>query len=157
MHAKRLARLIIFERTGRWAVGLRRHLADAALVIREVRSQAHCLEALAESQASLVGIELSAETVSQVVNFVQLVSELYPRSRVFVVGPSATQCFDGIVREAGAVHAIFSPLQLRQLARLVERFLAAAEIRDRTFREAVFDRLPWGDASAGGDSFAIEP
>ena len=55
------ARLIVCERTGRWAVALRRELADAGVRVWETRTLADCWNELAESPASFVVLELGGD------------------------------------------------------------------------------------------------
>jgi transcriptional regulator with GAF, ATPase, and Fis domain len=55
------ARLIVCERTGRWAVALRRELAEAGVRVWETRTLADCWTELAESPASFLVLELGAD------------------------------------------------------------------------------------------------
>ena len=55
------ARLIVCEHSGRWAVALRRELAEAGVRVWETRTLADCRKELAASPASFVVLELSGE------------------------------------------------------------------------------------------------
>ncbi len=55
------ARLIVCERTGRWAVALRRELAATGVRVWETRTLAGCREELEQSPASFVALEVAGD------------------------------------------------------------------------------------------------
>lgn len=62
----RPARLIVCERTGRWAVALRRELAGSGVRVHESRSIAECWQGLAESPAGFAVVELTGGNLASV-------------------------------------------------------------------------------------------
>ena len=69
------ARLLVCERTGCWAVALRRELAEAGVRVWETRTLADCFEELAESPASFVVLELGGD----VAGLLRCLAHLGPR------------------------------------------------------------------------------
>ena len=78
------ARLIVCERTGRWAVALRRELADAGVRVWETRTLADCWSELAESPASFVVLELRGDVAGLLALLARQPRE-FPLARVAVV------------------------------------------------------------------------
>ncbi|MHC4180462.1 MAG: hypothetical protein ACYSWU_23415, partial [Planctomycetota bacterium] len=72
------ARLIVCERSGRWAVGLRRELAAGEVRVYETRNLADCWEMLAEAPASFVIVELSAGGVAALLRQMASLEREYP-------------------------------------------------------------------------------
>ena len=141
MHA---ARIIVCEKTGRWATALRRVLSATRPRMCQTRSMAECLRELERSPASLIALELTAENGSSVVEFLDEVHQRFHRAIVVVFGPRAMERCGWLVREAGAVHAVFSPREVASAARVIERHLQRAPTHPLTLRQSLWSRLPWG-------------
>jgi hypothetical protein len=141
----RNARLILCEKNGIWAVALRRELAGTGIRVYETRSRDECRDELAESPASFLGLELTSENIDDVYHFVMVSRDKFPHSRAVVLGLCGTELFECAMREAGVIHATFSPRHLGTVAILVQRHLYARPENGSSLRESIFARLPWGD------------
>lgn len=138
-----LARLIVCERTGRWAVGLRRELGTHPRVY-ETRSLADCWVELAASPASFLLLEATEANVEMLVSRLTELRCGFALSGAMVCGERDMACYEWLLREAGAIHAVFSPRELAPAARVAARHLAAVPEPPVPLRERVWGRLPWG-------------
>jgi hypothetical protein len=141
-----LARLIVCEKTGRWAVALRRELAPHGVRAYETRSLAECRRELEQHPASLVALELTGGNAAQLGEWIERISREFPGARLVVLGSGEARVFETWVREAGAVGAAFSSRRLGAIARLARRHLAMAPQEELGFRGQVQRRLPWRTA-----------
>jgi len=139
------AGVIVCEQTGRWAVALRRELAEADVRIRESRSLAECWELLAESPGGFVVVELSAGRVDGLLRRMARLERDFPLARVAVVADRSSAQYEWLVREAGAVHFTVSTGRLGPVARLACRHLADVPSPSRTTKQEIWARLPWGN------------
>ena len=142
------ARLIVCERTGRWAVALRRELPEGADFVQETRSLAECFEALGGDPAGPVAasfavIELTAAGVDELLGRMARLQRDFPLARIAVVAPRAMAAYEWLFREAGAVHFTSSPRQLGPLAKAARRHLAGAPVRQQSLAERLWSSLPW--------------
>ena len=117
------ARLIVCERTGHWAVALRRELAEAGVRVWETRTLADCWSELAKSPASFLVLELGDNLAGLLGRMARQPRE-YPAARLAVVADRSLADYESLMREAGAVHFLSSPRQTGPLARLAGRHLA---------------------------------
>jgi DNA-binding NtrC family response regulator len=142
-------RFIVCEKDASWAAALRRALGKAQPRVVETRSLAQCAAALSEAPASFVAIEATTNNIDKVMDFLSRAIAEHPHA-VFVV-PLAPE-LDSIgaaVREAGAIDAIGSVLDLPRLVRAAERHFARVRPPDLSLRESVWQQMPWaGHASA---------
>lgn len=137
------SRFLICEKTGQWAVALRRELASRPLRLHETRSFAECRVEVERSPFSFVAVELTADNVVRLVEWVARVTREFPEVRIVAVGRSDLKEHQWAVREAGAVHFADSPRRLAPVVRLARRRLASAPEEELTLREQVRRRLPW--------------
>jgi hypothetical protein len=137
------ARLSVCERTGRWAVALRRELAGAGVRVSETRSLADCWERLAEAPASFLVVELSAVTVDELLFRTARLQRDFPVARLAAVADRRLADYQWLMREAGAVHFTCSPRGLGPLARLACRHLAQVPAPQQTLSERIWATLPW--------------
>lgn len=138
-----IARLILCEKTSRWAVALRRALGSRQHVLSQARSLAQCGRELASSPASLVAVECTADNLDQVLAAIGDWSRRYPHARLAAVVDASLEPAEAMLREAGAVCVLSSPRQARSLARQAGRHLARAPRSERPLNESIFERLPW--------------
>jgi hypothetical protein len=136
------AKLIVCERTGRWAVAMRRELADAGVRVWETRALADCRDELIENPASFVIVELGSSS-GGVLRFLASISRRFPAARVAVVADRSRADYELLMREAGAVHFVYSPRRIGMLARLACRHLAQAPSTQHSFAERIWSSLPW--------------
>jgi hypothetical protein len=138
-----VARLIVCERTGRWAVALRRELADAGVRVYETRHLSDCWEQLGQSPASFVVVELTAASAGGLLRRMLGQHREFPLARLAVVADRSLAAYEWLMREAGAVDFARSPRQLGPLARLACRHLAQAAAPPATFADRLWAGLPW--------------
>jgi hypothetical protein len=136
------ARLIVCERTGRWAVALRRELANSGVRVWETRTLDDCFSELADSPASLLVLELG-DDVAGLLDRLARRARRFPRARMAVVADRSRPDHQGLLREAGAVHFVASPRQVGRLARLACRHLAQVPPLQQNLTERIWANLPW--------------
>lgn len=71
-------------------------------------------------------------------------SRYFPSARFIALAARGLEPHELSLREAGAIHATFSPRSLSPLLRLIRRHLARAPRPERTLEEAIWAGLPWG-------------
>ena len=142
------ARLLVCERTGRWAVTLRRELADVGVRVWETRTLDYCWRELAASPASFVIVELSGDIGTLLRRLARLGCE-YPAARAAVVADRRLAQYEWLLREAGAVHFLCSSRQVGPLAQLACRHLAQVPPPPQSLTERIWATLPWGERGEG--------
>jgi hypothetical protein len=138
------ARLIVCERTGRWAVALRRELAEAGVRVWETRTLDDCWSELAESPASFVVLELGSN-VAGLLDRMARQPRQFPMARLAVVADRSLAEYDWLTREAGAVHFACSPRQVGTMAQLACRHLAQVPPPSQSLTDRIWAGLPWGE------------
>ncbi len=137
------AALIVCERSGGWAVGLRRALQGAEVRIRETRSVTECWEELAEAPGGFVVVELTSAAAGELLGRMVRLQRDLPLARLAVVADRSLAAYEWLMREAGAVHFTCSPRQLGPVARLARRHLAEAPVPPQTLTDQIWASLPW--------------
>ncbi|MEN6451879.1 MAG: hypothetical protein ABFC96_15420 [Thermoguttaceae bacterium] len=138
------ARLIVCERTGRWAVALRRELTGAGVRVWETRTLGECHDELVASPASFLVLEVNGEP-SAPLRFVAQHARQFSAARVAIVTDAAGVAYEAVAREAGAVHFLSSPRHAGLLARLACRHLAQVPPPPQGLAERIWSSLPWAD------------
>ena len=140
--------VVVCEKTGRWAAAIRRMLGPA-FSLCETRSWPACLQELRARTAALVAIEVlpeNAEAVSR------RLAELTKHTRhvyAILLADRSLQNVEWLLREAGAVHVLFSPREIIRVRPMWERLRAQLPPSRTTFREQVWSRLPWARLAGG--------
>ena len=142
------AKVIVCERSGRWAVALRRELAEAGVRVWETRTLADCRDELVENPASFAIVEL-ASNLAGLLRLLASQRRRFPAARLAVVADRSQADYQWLLREAGAVHFLCSPRQVGLLARLACRHLAQAPPPQQTLAERIWSALPWGQKDVG--------
>lgn len=149
-----VARLIVCERSGRWAAALRREMGGAGTLIQEARSLRGAWDLLDGSPASFVLVELTRPGVADLLRRMARLQRDYPLARVAIVADRRLGSFEWLMREAGAVHFTCSPRQLGPVFWLACRHLAQSPPPRRSAAERILASLPWptrgGNATDGG-------
>jgi hypothetical protein len=140
-------RLIVCERTGRWAVALRRELAGAGIRVWETRTLDDGWTELAQSPASFMVAELG-HNVARLLSRMGRLPREFPAARLAVVADRSLASYERLMREAGAVHFVGSLRQVGPLARLACRHLAQVPPPQQSLTERIWASLPW--AGTGG-------
>jgi len=148
------ASLIVCEKTGSWAIAIRRVLASSSFVsargdttkqsraISQTRSLAGCLRALAVCPASLVALELTEANVEEVAERLIEIAARYPAARVVLLTTRAMQHYEWLLREMGAVHLLFSVRQVDALIQIAARHFATVPEQEMSALDRVWMRLP---------------
>lgn len=140
------ARVIVCERTGKWARAIASHLPTSA-GLREVRGLAACKVELASAGASLIAIELQPDRLPQLLLLLAELPGRFPRARAVVLASGELAALEAGLREAGAVHWVESTRRAAEVGRLAARHLAqvASELGDA--QGEIWQRLPWDPAA----------
>lgn len=143
-----LARCIICERSEKWAVALRHPLQLAGHRVFETRNLDDCWSEVVTSPASIVGMEATSTNLQALVPWLMRFARAFPSARVIALGSRGLETSQWLLREAGAVHAVFSPRDWQPVVRIVQRHLGAAPGQGDADRHRVWRRLPWADCAA---------
>ena len=137
-------RLVVCERTGRWAVALRRELAGVGLRVWETRSMVDCGTLLVESPASFVVLELSVSKIEETLDFIRHWQAEFPLFRFAMVADRDLATYKWLMLEAGAVDCICSVRKIGALAQTACRHLAQVPPLPQSLTERIWANLPWG-------------
>jgi hypothetical protein len=135
-------RLIVCERKGRWAVGLRGELAATGIRVWETRHLAECWETLAAAPAAFLVVELTAQGAGDLLDRMARLPREYPLARVAVVAARRLAAYEWLLREAGAVDFTCSPRRLGPLGEAAVRHLAAVPLPHQGLAERIWATLP---------------
>jgi len=138
------ARLVVCERTGRWAAALRRELSGAGLRVWETRIMSDCSELLAESPASFAIVELNERKIKETWGFISNWQAEFPLFRFAVVADRDLASYKWLMQEAGAADFICSVRKIGALARTACRHLAQVPPLPQSLTERIWANLPWG-------------
>ncbi len=143
------ARLIICEKSGRWQAALRRAAGSRQLAISEVRSHEQTERELADHPAAMVAIEIGSESLARVSSYLANWRTCFPGARFLLLAEPELAPLDSALRDAGAVHILYSSRELAAAVRLIRRHLARAPRPAMTLEESIWARLPWPSAAPG--------
>jgi hypothetical protein len=136
-------KFIVCERSGEWAVALRRCADDPAVSLGAARGLIDAGEQLASAPASFVVIELEPRNASQLPQAVARWVDRFPSARFAVVAKRPMADYEALMREAGAIDFVTSPRDLRGICLHARRHLALAAPAEPALREQLLARLPW--------------
>ena len=156
-------RLIVCEQTGRWTVALRRELAILSILpkwlpLDETRSVVTCWERLKESPASFLVVEPTRNNCRQLMDRMGDMKWRFPLARIAVVASPAANDkawflrSERLFRDSGAIFFAAtlradSPQGVTELAGVVFRHFQQSPAAELSLSEAIWQRLPWPDAS----------
>ncbi|MDE0736491.1 MAG: hypothetical protein OSB47_11755 [Pirellulaceae bacterium] len=100
-------------------------------------------EALQQSPASFLGLELTGDNFESVACSLKELSRDYPRARAVVLTSRPFQHYEWILREAGAVDFLASPRRLRLLAAMANRHIGQIQPDSTIADQTIWQRLPW--------------
>jgi hypothetical protein len=138
------ARLLVCERTGRWAVALRREPLLKPQRVYETRSLADCWQMLAGHPSSFVVAELTRANIEGLLDRLGGLERQYPRARVTVVADPSLADYQWLVREAGAIHFLTSRRYVHELAVVAARHLSQVPEPRTSLADRIWAGLPWG-------------
>lgn len=151
-HHRDMAPLLICERKGRWAAGWRRLGAVHGqrwprVRLIETRTGEDCLSALERNPAAFVLLECTLESLCGRLLLLARIDREYPEALCAAAADAGVEAWHHLLREFGAVHVLWSPLGLVQLAAMLVRSGACGEPQEATVRERIWSRLPWPEAA----------
>ncbi|MEQ8790261.1 MAG: hypothetical protein RIC55_28455 [Pirellulaceae bacterium] len=135
---------IVWEQTGCWAVALRRGGLPAGCRLIETRSLDACREEVRQTPRAMVVCEATEQNLPRVLRLLVELQATSPETRAMVVGARAMQRHESLLREAGAVHAVFSPRRLSTTNAMLQRNMPAPVCTTDSLEEFAWSRLPWG-------------
>jgi hypothetical protein len=137
------ARLIVCERTSRWAVAFRRALGRRMDLICETRSMAQCEREVTAARHCVIALEVTQANYETALAAVARWSRSFPEARVIALLEDDCHELALALREAGAIAVLESRRQAAGVARLALRHLALAPPEEFSMRQAIYRRLPW--------------
>jgi hypothetical protein len=137
-------RLILAERTHRWANAWRRW-GDDRVSLMELRSIAQCAAALEESPASAAALEADLAGPEQILDLLSQWRERFPRAHLVVLAGPDWRAGELALREAGASSVVFAPREWPTASRAIALHLANQPIAEPagSLEEQIKQRLPW--------------
>jgi hypothetical protein len=141
-----IARIIVSESSGRWAFALRSVLVNSGVVVTEVAGLANAFGRLGEDPRALLAFEATEACAEAGLGLLHSSRQQDPGCGVLVLLDDPLALSESLWREAGAIAVVASPRQLNLTARLIRRYFDKRETPPLTFREGVWQRLPWGES-----------
>ena len=138
-----LARLIVCERTGCWAIALSRELRGYPARVYQTRNLAECWDMLAEYRASFLVIEVTRANLDELLSRLQEIEHRFPAARVATVGDRAMAKCEFLLREAGTIHFAASRRLSRAVAVAAQNHLNRVPKPRLSQIETIWDTLPW--------------
>lgn len=138
-------RIIVCEKTGKWATSLRMVLSDLQAKMTETRSLMDLLQSVEACPTALVAMELSALRFEAQLCCLLELARRYPRTQTIVLAERGMRHYELAVREAGAAHFLCSPRSLLAVGRLIRRHMSYG-VQEQTsdLHQSLWNRLPWG-------------
>jgi len=134
--------IIVCERTGNWAAGLRRVAPDFSALVSETRSWAECQGAMERSQQPIVAAEATVGNLPHALHYVSTWHRRYPHAVTIVLAARGLETCEDALREAGAAHVMSSPRQISELVSIIERHLDRWRA-PQSLADEVWESLPW--------------
>lgn len=142
-------RWIVCERSGRWAIGLRREAGVSGIRLYETRSLADAWSMLEQFPGSFLVAELTQANVQSLLDRMAGLRRAYPLARIAVVAERSLADYEWLAREAGAVWFAASPRELAPIAAIAARHMRLAPAPAGDFVQEIWDALPWKPADEG--------
>ncbi len=139
------ARLIVSETSGRWAFALRAALVNSGVSVTEVAGLASAYGRLHDDSQALLAFEVSEVCAEEGFGLLQASRQRYPGCAVIVFLDEVLAASEPLWREAGAIAVVTSPRRLDSTACFIRRYSDTREAPSLTFRENVWQRLPWSE------------
>ena len=144
-------RVIVYERSGRWAAALRAQLPPE-ISLAETRSLGECTAELAQSPGSFLALEATERNLLAVVDLLSSLNRRDPLARALVLSGDGLAGSEGLLREAGAVHFVTSTRAATALAQVFENHFRRVPLPPKNLADSVWESLPWADATAKSDA-----
>ena len=150
------AKLIVCEKSGAWAVALRREFGADEVRVYETRSLAECGDELRLAPASFLVCSATAANAANVCDFLVRLAQRYPDARAVVAANADAADYAELFREGGALAVVTSARELRGVANLIRRHFQRFPAYNDSFRTQLWSRLPWTESNSAGVAGAVE-
>ena len=147
--------LIVLERTGEWAVAIRRHLDELAVRLLETRSFDEFWLRMAEHPTALAAWELTESNIRLLTAALVRLQREFPRASAVILAGRRLAACESLVREAGAIHVIDSSRSLPELTEIVRRRASQSPVGPARLQQPsgenaealaeIWTNLPWSD------------
>ena len=137
------AQIIVSEVSGRWAFALRSVLVDSEVIVREVAGLADAFGRFRDDTRALLAFEATEACAEEGLGLLHSSRQRDPGRGVIVLLDGPLALSESLWHEAGAMAVVASPRRLAPIARLIRRYVDTQETPPLTFREAVWQRIPW--------------
>ena len=148
-----LTRLIVCERTGKWASALCRTLPDQGRWIFQTRSLKQLRDAASSHPISLILIEVRTRNLLAAAEMFEQLRRSHPRCHLIAAAGNryhgnrpATSLAEWVLREIGVSQWIWSQRQIAIVCRLWSRHCRLHPPVEQTLRQQIVQGLPWSDA-----------
>jgi hypothetical protein len=143
-YESKTGRLVVFERSGRWAVSLRRELSGTGVRVWEARTLPDCGELMAESPASFAVLEFRRRIIDELLDCISGWQAVYPMFRFCMAAGRELASYKWFMHEMGASGFICSEREMGTVARMACRHLAHVPPLPQSLTERIWANLPWG-------------
>jgi hypothetical protein len=126
---------------------MRKLPGEGEIPLCEVRSLAQCQRELKASPHSVVGVEVLPKNLVETLRGISDLARRFPHACWIALAARGLEPYELQLREAGAIHALFSPRALSATLRLVCCHLARAPEPQLSLEEAIWSKLPWQSAA----------
>lgn len=138
-----IARIILSESSGRWAFALRSVLVNSGVAVTEIAGLENAFGRFRDDSQALLAFEATEACAEEGLQHIYASRLRDPGSGVIVLLDASTISSESVWHEAGAIAVAASPRHLTPIARLIHRYFVTRDIPPLTFREAVWQRIPW--------------
>ncbi len=149
------ARLIVCEQQTHWTVALRWALVGGSISVRSEPDSEACWRLLDCSPGSVLVLELRHELLARLGARLLEFNDQFPWARLIVAGEFEDASALWLARELGAVQALTSIRNLTPTIRLIRRHFEQLPDLERSYRDQVWDQMPWGAFSEGATCVGI--
>jgi hypothetical protein len=108
-----------------------------------VRSIQECSEQLTHCQRALVGIAVTSENLTAMLDLQLRLAQDHPDVSLIVLAERGLETYELLFREGGAAHVVFSPRELASVIELLARYSTRIGSGPLT-PERIWAELPWG-------------
>lgn len=135
--------LVLCETSHQWTIALRWALSASKIPVDNSSSLEPCLQSLERNPYGVVGIEVALLGIEMTLQAIRDLRDAYPDCVIIALADRGDARYDALLREAGATHVAFSRRDLRSTARLVARCLSQTKQAPLSYRDDVWNRMPW--------------
>src|SRR6185503_13444690 len=138
-----VVRLIVCEKTSRWAVALRQVLRGRPPQIIETCSLTSSMSALAAAPASFVVLDVRENKIATALEWLDQAGRRFSLARLVVALRPEMAVTEVLFREAGAIDVLFATQQAASVARQAQRQLGQIPAEQLNLCQWLAERMPW--------------